>query len=61
MKGNGIPAGTVIVSIDSAKQITISNPATATASNVTFTFSGGNVTLGFNGFDATQPLFVTLR
>ena len=38
IEGPGIPAGTIISSVDSGTQITISQNATATASNITATF-----------------------
>jgi hypothetical protein len=39
ISGTGIPAGTIITSVDSPTQIHISNSATATATDLTLTFS----------------------
>lgn len=41
ISGSGIPSGAVIVAFSSATSVTISAPATATASGVTLTLGGG--------------------
>src|ERR1700745_3081344 len=41
IRGSGIPTGSVIVAFSSATSITISAPATASASGVTLTLGGG--------------------
>jgi hypothetical protein len=64
--GNGIQAGTTIVSVDSSSQVTLSNPATATSlatgTDLTFTLVlTGTLTSGSNavtGLASTAGLFV---
>lgn len=60
--GTGIPAGTNIVSYSSSGgQLTLSQPATVTNSNVTLTFSSNTATLTTahpNGFDSTAGAIV---
>jgi len=46
ISGIGIVAGSIIQSVDSSSQITISNPATATAGGIVFTFSTPPVRVG---------------
>jgi hypothetical protein len=41
ISGSGIPNGSIIVSINSASSVVISQPATASASGVTITLGGG--------------------
>jgi hypothetical protein len=38
--GGGVPAGTTIVAVDSATQVTLSAPVTQTSANVSLTFTG---------------------
>jgi autotransporter-associated beta strand protein len=51
--GNGVPAGTVIVSVDSPTQITVNQSATATASG-TLTFAGGTTLVTVNSVIANN-------
>ena len=41
VSGSGIPTGTVIAFVGSSTSVTMSQPATASASGVTVTFAGG--------------------
>lgn len=43
--GTGIPASTVVVTVDSGTQVTLSNKATSTTTGVTLTFSDGTTAI----------------
>lgn len=43
--GTGIPANTLVVTVDSGTQVTLSNKATATTTGVTLTFSDGTTAI----------------
>jgi len=51
ISATGIPAGTTIVSIDSATQVTISQSATSNANNRTLTVTGTGGTAGSSDSD----------
>lgn len=61
VSGTGIPVGTMIVSVDSASTVTLSAPATVTASNtLSFGGPGAWTAFGDKGYQATLPVNVTI-
>ena len=57
--GPGVPANTTIVSVNSASQVTLSNPVTATANMVVLSFTSFDDSNAFNVFEQSAYTFVT--